>query len=93
MDALRGAWLLVLGNALPGGKVGAARGVVEEKNVGCNSEAYGHCTEQHSVGWVERSETHLHHSTLDDGFRWRSTHPTKCGKSFPSTWRWLNLTT
>ena len=29
------------GNALPGGKVGAARGVVEEKNVGCNSEAYG----------------------------------------------------
>ena len=29
------------GSALPGGKVGAARGVVEEKNVGCNSEAYG----------------------------------------------------
>ena len=35
----RGYWFS--GSALPGGKVGAARGVVEEKNVGCNSEAYG----------------------------------------------------
>ena len=65
--------------------VGRVDNVYGDRNLVCSCPPvadYAQAAEYGSVGWVERSETHHWSSPRvrhDDGFRFRSTHPTVYG--------------